>query len=195
MEAQALSDKAIKKKILSMVIPITAENILQMTAGLVSMAMVGRISAVAVGAIGLSNVIMRLIWAVFKGISIGTTILVAQSYGAGIVKKLAGVSVQGILLSIAFAALFLVLLLVSPEQILEIFGAGPELITNATVESNGFFFLGILGYKACEIAYTKIEGWLEERLGHIYIYHIHIVLKDFFDKNLPEVKIYDLEGT
>ncbi len=133
MEAQAISDKAIKKKILSMVIPITAENILQMTAGLVSMAMVGRISAVAVGAIGLSNVIMRLIWAVFKGISIGTTILVAQSYGAGNVKKLARVSVQGILLSIAFASLFLVLLLVSSEQVLEIFGAGPELITNATL--------------------------------------------------------------
>lgn len=132
MEAQALSDKAIKKKILSMVIPITAENILQMTAGLVSMAMVGRISAVAVGAIGLSNVIMRLIWAVFKGISIGTTILVAQSYGAGNV-KLARVSVQGILLSIAFAALFLILLLVSAEQVLEIFGAVPELITNATL--------------------------------------------------------------
>jgi len=98
MEAQAISDKAIKKKILSMVIPITAENILQMTAGLVSMAMVGRLSAVAVGAIGLSNVIFRLIWEVFKGISIGTTILVAQSYGARNMRKLARVSVQGILL-------------------------------------------------------------------------------------------------
>lgn len=133
MEAQAISDKAIKKKILSMIIPITAENILQMTAGLVSMAMVGRISAVAVGAIGLSNVIMRLIWAVFKGISIGTTIHVAQSYGARNMKKLARVSVQGILLSIAFAALFLGLLLLYSEQVLKVFGAGPELIANATL--------------------------------------------------------------
>lgn len=133
MEAQALSDKAIKKKILSMIIPITAENILQMTAGLVSMAMVGRISAVAVGAIGLSNVIFRLIWAVFKGISIGTTIIVAQSYGAKNNRKLARVSVQGILLSIAFAALFLGLLLLYTEQLLKVFGAGPELIENATL--------------------------------------------------------------
>ncbi|ETA82397.1 hypothetical protein [Youngiibacter fragilis] len=61
MEARVISDREIKKKILSMVIPITAENILQMTVGLVSMAMVDRISAVAVGAIGLSNVIFRLI--------------------------------------------------------------------------------------------------------------------------------------
>lgn len=70
METHAFSDKAIKKKIISMVIPITAENILQMTAELVSMAMVVRISVMAVGAIGLSNVIIRLIWAVFKSISI-----------------------------------------------------------------------------------------------------------------------------
>lgn len=61
------------------------------------------------------------------------------------------------------------------------------------VESNGFFSLGILGYKACEIAYTKCEGWLEELNG--LIHHNHIVLKDFFAKNLPEVKVYDLEGT
>lgn len=105
-----------------------------MIAGLVSMAMVGRISAVAVGAIGgLSNVMFRLIWVVFKGISIGTTILVAQSYGAGNMRKLARVSVQGILLSIAFAILFLVLLLGYSVQVLMVFGAGPELIENATL--------------------------------------------------------------
>ncbi len=130
MEAHAFSDKEIKKKILSMVIPITAENILQMTAGLVSMAMVGRISAVAVGAIGLSNVIFRLIWAVFKGISIGTTILVAQSYGARNIRKLARVSVHGILLSMIFAAFFLVILIGYSEEVLKIFDAGPELISN-----------------------------------------------------------------
>lgn len=29
------------------------------------------------------------------------------------------------------------------------------------VESNGFSFLNILGYKACEIAYTQCERWLD----------------------------------
>ena len=61
------------------------------------------------------------------------------------------------------------------------------------VESNGFFSLGILGYKACEIAYTQCEGWLDELIA--LIHHNHLVLKDYFAKNLPEVKVYDLEGT
>jgi len=61
------------------------------------------------------------------------------------------------------------------------------------VESNGFFSLGILGYKACEIAYTQCEGWLDEL--NSLIHHNHLVLKEFFAKNLPEVKVYDLEGT
>ncbi|MBW8384058.1 MAG: pyridoxal phosphate-dependent aminotransferase [Youngiibacter sp.] len=63
----------------------------------------------------------------------------------------------------------------------------------AEVESNGFFSLGILGYKACEIAYTQCEGWLDELIA--LIHHNHLVLKDYFAKNLPEVKVYDLEGT
>ena len=159
MEAQAISDKAIKKKILTMVIPITAENILQMTAGLVSMAMVGRISAVAVGAIGLSNVIFRLIWAVFKGISIGTTILVAQSYGARNMRKLARVSVQGILLSMIFAALFLVLLLGYSEEVLKIFDAGPELISNAGMYSR------ILAYSLPATAVILIVSGIFQGMG------------------------------
>jgi len=159
MEAQALSDKAIKKKILSMVIPITAENILQMTAGLVSMAMVVRISTVAIGAIGLSNVIMRLIWTVFKGISIGTTILAAQSYGAGNVKKLARVSVQGILLSTAFAALFLGILLLYSEQVLKVFGAGPEHIANVTL------FTKILSFSLPATAAILIVSGIFQGMG------------------------------
>ena len=60
-------NKIIRKKILSMILPITLENILQMTAGIVSMAMVGRISPLAVGAVGISNIIFNIIWAIFKG--------------------------------------------------------------------------------------------------------------------------------
>lgn len=60
-------------------------------------------------------------------------------------------------------------------------------------ESNGFFSLGILGYKACEIAYTQCDEWLEELIN--LIHHNHLVLKDFFAKNLPQIKVYNLEGT
>jgi cystathionine beta-lyase len=61
------------------------------------------------------------------------------------------------------------------------------------VESNGFFSLSILGYKACEIAYTKCEGWLNELIK--LIYHNHLELKKYIEENIPKIKVYDLEGT
>lgn len=75
------------------------------------------------------------------------------------------------------------------------------IITNKTirdaylkeVESQGFFELNILGYKACEIAYTKCEKWLDELIK--LIYHNHLELKKYIEQNIPVIKVYDLEGT
>ncbi|MGV8981063.1 MalY/PatB family protein [Clostridium sp.] len=61
------------------------------------------------------------------------------------------------------------------------------------VGSNGFFSLSILGYKACEIAYTECEAWLDELIK--LIYHNHLELKKYIEENIPVIKVYDLEGT
>ncbi|QOT00368.1 hypothetical protein JNUCC42_06535 [Brevibacterium sp. JNUCC-42] len=61
------------------------------------------------------------------------------------------------------------------------------------VGSQGFFTLNILGYKACEIAYTKCEKWLDELID--LIYHNHLELKKYIEENIPVIKVYDLEGT
>lgn len=61
------------------------------------------------------------------------------------------------------------------------------------IESNGFFTLNILGYKACEIAYTKCEGWLDELIK--LINHNHLELKKYIEENIPVIKVFDLEGT
>ena len=41
--------KGIRRRILAMIIPITSENLLQMIAGTVTMAFVGRLDAAAIG--------------------------------------------------------------------------------------------------------------------------------------------------
>jgi cysteine-S-conjugate beta-lyase len=61
------------------------------------------------------------------------------------------------------------------------------------VTSNGFFNINILGYEACRIAYTECEEWLGELIK--LIHHNHLELKKYMAENLPEVKVYDLEGT
>jgi cysteine-S-conjugate beta-lyase len=61
------------------------------------------------------------------------------------------------------------------------------------VTANGFFNLNILGYEACRIAYTECEEWLGQLIE--LINHNHMELKKYMEKYIPEVKVYDLEGT
>lgn len=61
------------------------------------------------------------------------------------------------------------------------------------VESNGFFSLNIFGYKACEIAYTQCENWLEELIE--VVHHNHLELKKYIEENIPAIKVFELQGT
>lgn len=128
-----LQQTIIRKKILSMILPITVENILQMTAGLVLMAMIGRIDAVAVGAIGIANIIYRILWGVFKGISTGTSVLVAQAYGANNYKKLKSVTEQSFIISLIISIIFQQFLYWFAKYLLTIFNPSVELLTNGTL--------------------------------------------------------------
>src|SRR6056297_3313184 len=53
------------------------------------------------------------------------------------------------------------------------------------VAATGFHMLNILGYKACEIAYTECEDWLEELIE--LINHNHLQLKNYLNENIPEI--------
>lgn len=53
--------------------------------------------------------------------------------------------------------------------------------------------VGILGYKACELAYDESEAWLDELLDIIDT-NQHLV-HDFFKENFPQIKAPLIEGT
>jgi aminotransferase/cystathionine beta-lyase len=57
----------------------------------------------------------------------------------------------------------------------------------------GFVELNAYGYRACELVYTKCGDWLEQLLAQIA--HNRAVVQSFFEKNLPEIRIYELQGT
>lgn len=133
MEGNNLNDKQIKNRILSMILPITVENILQMTAGLVLMAMIGRINPIAVGSIGIAMVLYKIIWAVFKGIGTGTSVLVAQSYGGGKLLKLKSVSEQAFMVAFGLSIVFQQLIYWNAEFLLKVFNPTEDLLINGTI--------------------------------------------------------------
>ncbi|MDY0236215.1 MAG: MATE family efflux transporter [Gudongella sp.] len=132
MNTSILDEKLIKKKIISMILPITAENILQMTAGVVSMAMVSRISATAVGAIGIGTIIIRIIWAVLKGIATGNSVFVAQSFGAKDYNRLRNSSIQALVIMLGASLVFQQVIYWNAETLLKIFNPSPVLLEAGT---------------------------------------------------------------
>ena len=132
MEINVIDDKLIKNKILSMIIPITAENILQMTASVVSMAMVSRISATAVGAIGIATIIIRIIWSVLKGIATGNSVFVAQSFGARDYNRLWNSSMQAMVIILGLSIFFQQVIYWNAENLLRIFNPTPLLLVEGS---------------------------------------------------------------
>ncbi|MCQ1530249.1 MalY/PatB family protein [Lutispora saccharofermentans] len=53
--------------------------------------------------------------------------------------------------------------------------------------------LNMIGYKACELAYDKGEEWLEQLLLHID--HNRLVLTEYMEQNLSQIKVIPIEGT
>lgn len=125
--------REIRSKILSLILPITIENVLQTLAGFISMGMIGRIDAVAVSALGLSMRITQIIWALFKGITTGASVFVAQAYGAQDYKKLRNVVQQTLLSSIALVIILQIIIYIKAPVLLGIFKPKPELLDNALV--------------------------------------------------------------
>ncbi|KRQ87689.1 Multidrug resistance protein NorM [Caloramator mitchellensis] len=125
--------KNIRKKIISMILPITFENILQMTAGLITMAMIGRIDEVSISAIGLSSRIYNLIWALFKGVATGVTVIIAQSFGAKDFEKLRKSVKQAFITSIFFVLMFQIIILLNSKPLLMIFNPKDNLLSHANL--------------------------------------------------------------
>jgi putative MATE family efflux protein len=131
-----LSLKEIRKNIYSMILPITIESVLQMTAGLVSMALIGRISSTdptAVNAIGISSRITQIVWALFKGITTGASVFVAQAYGSNNPKKLKEVIQQTLLSSIILVLIFQQIIFWNAPALLSIFNPNPELLASGVL--------------------------------------------------------------
>ncbi len=160
MNESSLDDKQIKKRILSMILPITVENILQMTAGLVLMAMIGRINPIAVGSIGIAMVIYKIIWAIFKGIGTGTSVLVAQAYGGEKLLKLKSVSEQALVITFTLSIIFQQLIYWNAEPLLKVFNPTDDLLINGTI------YLKIISWSFPALAIIVLVAGVLQGMGN-----------------------------
>ena len=115
----------------ALALPVIIENILQIVIGVVDLYFVGRLGTDAIAAVGLTNLIMSLLIAVFSALSIGAGAMAARYIGAGEPSKL-GIAIKhfallGLLVGL-FAAVCALLFL---RFLLPAFSASEQMLAEA----------------------------------------------------------------
>lgn len=115
MEGQVIDRKGLRREIRWMVFPIVVESIFALSGNLIFLAFLGRVDSVGlpsithVAASGIATIITGIVWNLLKGISIGSTIRIAQAYGAGDRERISRTGWQTVelLFSLGFVCSFL----------------------------------------------------------------------------------------
>ncbi len=131
MTEKIYDSKAIRKQIIFLIIPVMLENIFQMSAGLISSAMVGRLDPALISAQGVSSRITGILWALFKGIGVGATVVMARSKGEEDFAKCRRTFEQTVITGCLIAILFILIFLFFSSNILSFFTDNNEILTSA----------------------------------------------------------------
>jgi len=130
-------------KILIFAMPIMLMNVLQLLFNAVDMIVVGRFSgSAALAAVGATGSIVNLMVNCFMGLSVGTSVVVAQSYGAGKYDSISKSVHTSIALSAIVGLVVMLLGLIFCAPMLRAMGT-PEDIIDLSVLYLSIYFLGV----------------------------------------------------
>lgn len=108
--------------------PLIAERLLQSTVDAADMAMVGRVGAAAVAAVGLSNQISMIATGFFDAIRVGTTSVIARRVGAGRLDEAQKTLRQSLLIAACLGFISFLMFSVYSAASLRMMGAEPDVI-------------------------------------------------------------------
>ena len=114
--------------ITTLAIPVIIENILQTLLGTVDTYFAGQINDNAIAAIGVTNLIMNVFIVFFTAISIGTSAVVARSFGSGDMNKVKEATTQSVFLGIIISVVIGMINILFYEPILKVCGATHEIL-------------------------------------------------------------------
>lgn len=90
--------RKIRREVFSLAIPVIASSLLQRTVSVVAIFLVGGLGAAAIAAVGIGQLLIFIVMSMAWGLSAGTSVVVAQLWGAQRRKEAAHVGFQSILL-------------------------------------------------------------------------------------------------
>ncbi len=136
------------KTLVTLALPIVFANILQTAYQLIDTFWVGRLGAEAVAAVSMSFPIVFLMISLGGGLAIAGTILVSQYKGQGNLEKVDYVSAQTLLVMFVISLVVTGLGYGISEPVMQLMGAGPDVLPQATsyLQISFFGMIFIFGY-------------------------------------------------
>lgn len=128
MVDKSYDKKIIRKEIYLLIIPIMLENIFQVSAGIVSAAMIGRLTPALISSQGVCSRIIGVLWCLFKGIGIGATVVIAKTRGEGDMAKCKKTFEQTAITGFIVSIISIILVLYNSTNILSFFTSNSETI-------------------------------------------------------------------
>lgn len=131
------------RKILIFALPIMAMNILQLLFNAADMIVVGKFSgSQALAAVGATGALINLLVNFFMGLSVGTSVIVAQDYGAGKHDAISRSVHTSIFISIISGLVVMVAGLVFCEPLLQLMGTPADIFSLSVVYMR-IYFIGV----------------------------------------------------
>ncbi|MCL6460108.1 MAG: MATE family efflux transporter [Gorillibacterium sp.] len=116
------------KVILALALPSLLAFASSTLTGTINLIMIGKMGAIAIGAVGVSNIIMYNAWALCSGFGHTINYLVAQNHGSGEMKKGVERTYVALYNGVILGVLLVIAGILAPEAILHLTGGSSELI-------------------------------------------------------------------
>ncbi len=133
-------DKKFYKTLLHLAIPIAVQNFVSSTVNMVDTVMIGQLGEIEIAAVGQANQLFFLFALMLFGVSSGSSIFTAQYWGKRDIINIRRVLGIGLATACGVAALFTILALFFPRQVMMIYSKDP-----AVIEA-GIKYLRIVGF-------------------------------------------------
>ena len=119
------------KLLMSLALPVVAENVLQTLLGTVDTYFAGQLGDASIAAIGVTNLIVNVFLAFFTAVSVGSVAVVSRCFGTGDRDKTDSAARQSVLLGLMVGGAVGIVSLLFCRQILGLCGAGSDILDEA----------------------------------------------------------------
>ena len=147
MKKLYVKDKSFYKSVAAISIPIALQSLITTGVNMMDTIMIGSVGQTQLSAVSLANQFISVFHIFCMGIGMGASVLVARYYGMKDQKSLRNTVVIMVRLCLAMSALFSVLTLLMPEQIMRIYTVEEPIIHHGILYLNWsvitYFLLGM----------------------------------------------------